>query len=224
MKQHGLCALKKPLRFLSSTPFKIIFTLYAATYVVANGTESLCKAFASEIAAGPVIFISTFAVNVPLGIWKDVRFSQLFGAGNAEGSNRRATFEVARFAKRAPKAATAAFLTRDAITIFGSFALPGLLSDAIPSRLVPDPLSRTLLLQLLVPVLSQIGATPVHLIGLDHYSRQDGAKLGERLSRTRSHLPSTTTARCFRILPAFGFGVLVNKSLRERLQRAFGLT
>jgi hypothetical protein len=35
--------------------------------------------------------------------------------------------EVARLAQGAPRAATAAFLARDAITIFGSFALPGLL-------------------------------------------------------------------------------------------------
>lgn len=171
----------------------------------------------------PIVLVSTFAFNVPLGIWKDVRFSQLFGTRDTGGRNKQAVVEMAKLAKRTPRAATAAFLARDAVTIFGSFTLPGLLSDAVPSTLLSDPSSKAVLLQLLVPVLSQIGATPIHLLGLDHHSRQDGAKLAERFSRTRSHLLSTTTARCFRILPAFGFGVLANNSVRDRLQESFGV-
>ena len=196
---------------------RIVFTLYATTFIVANSADSLCSELAPEALAAPVVFVSTFAFNVPLGVWKDVRFSQLFVRPGKAGRG----VQVAKLATTAaPKPTTAAFLVRDAITIFGSFTLPGWVSEGIPKSLMPDPASREVLTQMMVPMLSQVAATPIHLLGLDLYSRQDGAGMRQRLSRTRKYVPGTTTARCFRIIPAFGIGVLANKHLRANFQGA----
>lgn len=193
---------------------RIIFTLYATTYVVANSADTLCREFSKEAVAGPVVFISTFAFNVPLGIWKDVRFSQLFGA-KGDASSRPA--EATKLAKGAPRSATAAFLIRDAITIFGSFTLPGVVSELLPRSLMPDPASMAVFMQLSVPMLSQVAATPIHLMGLDFYSRPGSLTYRERFSEIRGYIPSTTVGRCLRIIPAFGFGVLANTAMRESL-------
>ncbi|KAF7548946.1 hypothetical protein G7Z17_g6742 [Cylindrodendrum hubeiense] len=60
---------------IDSKPFGMVWALYAATYAVANGSETLGNEF--QIAAvGTVTFVSTMMVNVPMGVWKDVRFAQ----------------------------------------------------------------------------------------------------------------------------------------------------
>ena len=192
--------------------------LYAGTYMVANSSDSLCKAFASESVAGPAVFASTFAVNVPLGVWKDVRYSQLFGAPQVGQAAK------ANLGRASPRTATAAFLVRDAITIFGSFTLPGTVSAMVPDKLVSDPETREVVTQLTVPMLSQVVATPIHLVGLDVLSRHDGASLWGRLSRTRGYLAWTTAARCFRIIPAFGFGAVANKAFRQDFHNRLSAT
>ena len=59
-----------------------MWTLYAATYTTANAVESIGTALtagADRILISSITFISTCLVNVPLGVWKDVRFVQTYG-------------------------------------------------------------------------------------------------------------------------------------------------
>lgn len=225
LKKHSLSALRHPVRFFSSPPLRIIAALYGTTYIVNNASESISSEFASEKVVGSIVFASTFAVNVPLGLWKDVRYSQFFGdPAGAKAASQVACAAKTQLAKASTRAPTAAFLVRDAITVFGSFTLPSLVSDIIPHRFVPDAASRAIIAQLTVPVISQIGATPAHVVGLDYYSRRDGASPWQRLSRVRGYIPSITVGRCARIVPAFGIGIVVNKDLRERLRDSMGVS
>lgn len=125
-------------------------------------------------------------------------------------------------ARAATRTSTAAFLARDAITIFASFSLPGVASEMIPHSVVPDAASRAVLSQLTVPVLSQVAATPAHLVALDYCTRTDGASPARRLSRAKEYILSTTVARCARIVPAFGIGIVANRGLREELRGSLG--
>jgi hypothetical protein len=202
-----------------SRPFGLIWTLYAATYTVANGTESVAKE-AYPPKADLITFASTFLVNVPLGVWKDVRFAQLFG------SCPDATAAAAKTTARTPSrvasvAVTATFLLRDGVTIFGSFTLAPYCTPLIPDYAAGYPHSKTVVTQIFVPVLSQLVATPLHLLGLDLYSRPYQLPWSDRLAIIRRNLRATTVMRCVRIVPAFGFGCLANMGLRSLAHDSF---
>jgi hypothetical protein len=195
-----------------SKPFGLIWSLYAVTYVVANSADTITKhTIPASPTRDPIVFASTFAVNVPLGVWKDIRFAELFS-----NCSKSATDTLRRSSPRAVSGpATAIFLFRDAITISGSFTLPPHCAKAIPDSLTHDPHTRTVITQMTVPVLSQLMASPVHLLALDLYNRPNIARMRDRVTFMRQNLPSATVIRCVRIIPAFGFGCVANMELRE---------
>lgn len=214
LRSHARDALKHPKQFICSRAHGQVFTLYAATYCVANGTETITKKTHPTISQG-VTFLFTFLVNVPLGVWKDVRFAQLFGLSNNASPSQ--SLPVPR--KTGSLAITATLLTRDAITIYGSFQLAQRCSAVIPDSLASHPYSKTIATQMVVPVLSQLVATPLHLLSLDLYNRPNGVPWKSRLSVVWRYLPSATVIRCVRIIPAFGFGCLTNMGLRSVFHR-----
>ncbi|KAI9933003.1 hypothetical protein MW887_009257 [Aspergillus wentii] len=166
LRAHAIAALRHPGRFVFSRPFGLVWTLYAATYAVANATDTVTRETHPSSSAS-ITFISTFAVNVPLGVWKDISFAQLFG-----NSPDPIAKTALRSTRAVSTAATATFLVRDAATIFGSFTLAPWCSELIPDSLTSHSHSKTVITQMVVPVLSQLVATPIHLIGLDLYNRQ----------------------------------------------------
>ncbi|KAH7361194.1 hypothetical protein BKA66DRAFT_444765 [Pyrenochaeta sp. MPI-SDFR-AT-0127] len=227
LKTHILCSFRHPRLFFAAKPFFYVWTLYAATYTTANGVESVAKAFTTnseKMLVSSITFLSTCLVNVPLGVWKDVRFVQLYGrpTGNSPVINTPATtkpptspaqpppIQAARF----PRMVGATFLFRDAITIFGSINLPPMLTTSIPDSMFSNPAIKMAALQIFTPVLSQVVATPVHLLGLDLYSNPHSQR-SERASRIRRSLGPTTAMRCARIIPAFGVGLVLNTGLRD---------
>lgn len=153
-----------------------------------------------------------------MGVWKDMRFAQIFGTRAAPVAAAGAV-DVARPAivqnRAVARAATAIFLLRDSVTIFGSFTLAPRLSEVIPDSMATHPHAKPIITQLTVPVLTQLVATPVHLLGLDMYARQHTVPLVDRVKRSQQYLASTTVTRCIRIIPAFGFGCLANMELRS---------
>ncbi|KAL4910387.1 hypothetical protein BDW74DRAFT_165441 [Aspergillus multicolor] len=217
--QHTRRALSHPTRFLFSKPHGHVFALYAATYTVANGTETVTK-YSHPSISGALTFAATFAVNIPLGVWKDIRFAQFFGTQAATQVPKTAT-KVGALPitpkRTGSAAATATLLIRDAVTIYGSFTLAQECADLIPDSLAAHPYSKTVFTQLVVPVLSQLVATPLHLLGLDLYNRQYRAPVRDRMAVVWRDLGSATAVRCARIVPAFGVGCLVNMGLRGAL-------
>ncbi|KAJ6095288.1 hypothetical protein N7486_006034 [Penicillium sp. IBT 16267x] len=217
LRRHALQALKSPARFVFQLPFGIIWSLYAATYIVANGTDTISTKFKAS-GTGIITFATTTLVNVPMGVWKDIRFAKVFGTQTY--ANNVETVRPALVQNRGVvRAATAIFLLRDGVTIFGSFTLAPKLSAAIPDSIASHPQAKPVISQLTVPVLTQFVATPLHLLGLDLYMRQHAVPLVDRVVQSQRYLASTTVVRCIRILPAFGFGCLANLELRSLFHR-----
>lgn len=233
-----LCPFTHPRRFFATKPVFVVWTLYAATYLTANVTETVSdKYFAIEKAlTGTIVSSAVFIINTPLGVWKDVRFSQLFstpaepepkaprisraaaGAQTGAGSPRAASPPQVAGARKMPTSATAAFLLRDVITVFGSFALAPQVSAIIPDSLARTAQAKASASQLIVPALTQVVATPVHLMALDIYSRPGRQGVVGRARKAREKLASTTVMRAFRLVPAFGFGVIFNNYVRSSLK------
>jgi hypothetical protein len=222
-----LCSFRHPRLFFAAKPFFYVWTLYAATYTTANGVESIAKAVttkADQVLVSSVTFLATCIVNVPLGVWKDVRFVQLYGrpktsspivnAPTTSNASPKPSPSPPVQAARFPRIVGAAFLFRDAITIFGSVNLPPMLTSSVPDSLFSSPAIKMAAMQIFTPVLSQIVATPVHLLGLDLYTNTQ-SKTSERASRIRRSLGATTVMRCSRIIPAFGVGLVMNTGLRD---------
>ncbi|KAJ0118922.1 hypothetical protein J7T55_013178 [Diaporthe amygdali] len=239
LAKHLLCPFINPRRFFATKPVFVVWTLYAATYFTANVTETVSeKYFAIEKAlTGTIVSSAVFIVNTPLGVWKDVRFSQFFStlqepaaqttttktsrvaasAQTGAGSPKAASPQIGG-ARKVPLSATGAFLLRDIITVFGSFALAPQVSAIIPDALARTEKAKASAAQLIVPALTQVVATPVHLLALDIYNRPGRLGFAGRAAKTREKLASTTVMRAFRLVPAFGFGVIFNNHLRSSLK------
>ncbi|POS75229.1 hypothetical protein DHEL01_v206383 [Diaporthe helianthi] len=245
LAKNLLCPFTHPRRFFATKPVFVVWTLYAATYLTANVTETVSdKYFTIEKAlTGTIVSSVVFIVNAPLGVWKDVRFSQIFSSPHMQEPQSR--IEAANIShaaaqtgagshkaiiispqpavpvpvpRKMPTSAAAAFLMRDVITVFGSFALAPQVSAIIPDLLAPTGQAKALASQLLVPALTQVVATPVHLLALDIYGRPGRRGFVDRARKTREKLASTTVMRAFRLVPAFGFGVIFNNHLRSSLR------
>ncbi|TDZ27775.1 putative membrane protein [Colletotrichum spinosum] len=211
-------ALRRPRSFFLAKPLGIVWALYAGTYITANAATTLAERYDGPTAVSTATFASTFLVNVPLGVWKDVRFAEIFGSGVSSETAPK-TVSAPR---RLPRAATAAFLVRDAVTIFGSFTLPTWVAGAIPDDVTSSPHAKAMLTQLTVPVVSQVVASPIHLVALDYYDRQQKLPLRSRMAKTREHVPSTIVMRCIRIIPAFSVGCVANLEFRLFFQKFWG--
>ena len=225
LKTNILCSFRHPRRFFGTKPFFIIWTLYAGTYTTANTVETLTRHLtqkADELLVQSVTFLSTITVNVPLGVWKDVRFVQMFGrlsqpvAVQAEGA-KVAPSPVQR--PKFPKTVATTFLVRDAITIFGAVNLPPMIASALPEDTFSSPMLKMATMQLMVPIFSQVFATPIHLLGLDMYSHPNSVS---RMARINQNLGATTLVRCARIIPAFGVGLIANTGLRDYFHEKAG--
>lgn len=228
LKSHVFCSFRHPRLFFAAKPFFYVWTLYAATYTTANSVETVAKAFtakADQVLVSSITFLSTCIVNVPLGVWKDVQFVQLYGRPTAANNVATASLSAKTAATatqkppaqhaKVPRTVGATFLFRDAITIFGSINLPPMLSPLLSDSYFASPAMKIAALQLSVPVLSQVVATPVHLLALDLYNNPHKEGSASRVSRMKRSLASTTAMRCSRIIPAFGVGLVVNARLRD---------
>ncbi|KAI0533136.1 hypothetical protein GGR58DRAFT_517166 [Xylaria digitata] len=228
---QAVYAASRPKCFLFSRPFAIVWTLYAATYTVASCSATLGKKYYAAVAS-TATFLATTTINVPLGIWKDVRFAQIFSHDRIVGTishiatharttassksmiaSSPASFVITPSPRRMPKAVAGVFLARDAMTLFGSITLAPKAATYIPDSLTSNMHAKAAVSQLTMPVLTQLVATPVHLLGLDLYQRrQRSITVSNRLAYIAPELGGATFARCLRILPAFGFGVLATRS------------
>ncbi|KKY29328.1 hypothetical protein UCDDA912_g10748 [Diaporthe ampelina] len=227
-----VCPFTHPRRFFATKPVFVVWALYAATYFTANVAETVSDEYlATEKAlTGTIVSSAVFIVNTPLGVWKDVRFSQLFSTPQgpepkaprisraAASAQTGAGSPQAAGARKMPASATAAFLLRDIITVFGSFALAPQVSAAIPDSLARTAQAKASASQLVVPALTQVVATPVHLVALDMYSRPGRQGPAGRARKAREKLASTTVMRALRLVPAFGFGVIFNNYVRSSLK------
>lgn len=141
------------------------------------------------------------------------------------------------FSRRIPPTSYALFYLRDSLTVLASFNLPPLLAPHIPDAVAATPQAKAQLAQFVIPASVQAVSTPIHLLGLDLFnrpviaggsSRKKGASTGSdagvveslpgdesRFSRIRRDWAPSFMARVGRIVPAFGFGGVVNLRARD---------
>ncbi|CAG8947907.1 unnamed protein product [Penicillium salamii] len=239
-RRHLWFSITQPATFLTSRPSLLVWSLYTATFATANATETILGKWYPEIdhaIAGMTTFATTFIVNSSVGIWKDVKFAQLFGQPKTSTtptpttptpttttttpspSSTTASPKTARSIGRTriPLATYSAFLLRDGLTIFGSFSLPAMVSASIPDSVASQEYLKILIAQLAIPASIQLISTPIHLLGLDLYNRPQVMPSKERIGRVSRDWISASLLRMCRIIPAFGIGGFVNTEGRLSL-------
>ncbi|KAJ5631647.1 uncharacterized protein N7484_011747 [Penicillium longicatenatum] len=221
-RKHLWFSLTQPATFLTSRPSLLVWSLYTATFATANMSETLLNKVYPKIdhaIAGMTTFASTFFVNSSVGIWKDVKFAQLFGHNNIKNtptpSTTTPTTSTPNIVRsigrtRIPLATYSAFLLRDGLTIFGSFSLPAMVSANIPDSVASQEYLKILIAQLAIPASIQLVSTPIHLFGLDVYNRPQVLPMKDRISRISRDWIGASLLRMCRIIPAFGIGGFLN--------------
>ncbi|KAF2824447.1 hypothetical protein CC86DRAFT_354509 [Ophiobolus disseminans] len=210
LKQSAKELLLRPHRFIGSKPFALIFSLYFGTYFTANTIDTISSTLhstpPSSTTSGTPKFLATSAANLTLCLYKDNKFTQLFGSA---GSSRPV-----------PLPTFALFTIRDCLTIFASFNLPPLLAPRFEKHMsdgVQAYMSSASVAQFVTPAAVQLVSTPLHLLGLDLYNRP-GVGLGGldgRAAKVVRDWGMSAVARICRIVPAFGVGGVVNMKVRK---------
>lgn len=208
IKGSVLKMLTRPHVFFTGKPFALILMVYGGTYLSANFLDTFKSTVknqpASKTTSGPSKFVATSASNVGLTMIKDSQFTKMFGTVSA---------------RPVPPATYTLFAIRDAMTIFASFNLPPILAPNMPIPGAAEKyISRASAAQFLAPAAIQFISTPFHLYGLDLYNRNGGTSFSDRINKVRLDWIKSSLARICRILPAFGFGGVVNNSLRKKFQ------
>lgn len=150
----------------------------------------------------PVILIY---IDVYLTLLKDRYFTKAFGK------------ELS--VKPVPFLSSATYTSRDLLTIYASFNLPPKLAPHI-ERLGFTYGSAQNIAQLITPISMQIVSTPLPLLGMNYYNSPN-ATLKERLLFIRKEYFNTVIARMMRIGVAYGFGQILNKSIKKKLNSYF---
>lgn len=199
--------LFRPHLFLTGKPFLLILMTYGGTYLCANTLDTFKSTTgnraASATTSGPAKFVATSAANLGLGMVKDTQYTKMFGTVSA---------------RPIPPVTFGLFAVRDCLTIFASFNLPHMIAPNLPLSVGAEKyISRASAAQFLAPAGIQLLSTPFHLMGLDLYNRNGGTKLVDRLRKVRTDWLMSSVARMCRIVPAFGFGGVINNGMRKRM-------
>jgi len=196
LKHSILTMITKPHQFIFSPAYRLVFMVYSCTYFSAN----LVDTTSNIVSKNPDLkhqnngiekFLATSGTNMILGVYKDCCLTRCFGQG---------------VPRPLPLPSYAFFVTRDALTIAASFNLPPLLAAYFPGGLN--------MAQLVSPCALQFVSTPFHLLGLDLYNRRK-ENWRERFEQVRREYWRSSFARIGRILPAFGFGGITNRDVRN---------
>jgi len=204
--------LLRPQTLILSTPFALICMLYGGTYFTANTVDTLSATVknqpASQITSGTTKFAASSTSNVGLCLIKDQAFVRMFGSGGPP--------------RPVPLPSYALFTLRDCLTIFASFNVPPLLGPIISRNMsteIQKSLSGQTIAQFAAPAGIQLISTPMHLLGLDLYNRGDKIGWVDRWQMIKKNWAISAAARICRIVPAFGFGGVVNQNLRMNLMK-----
>jgi hypothetical protein len=183
--------------------------LYFGTYFTANSIDTASSTTSytpiTSTTAGTSKFVATSSANLALCLYKDNRFTQLFGSTGPSRPVPLPTFAL--------------FTVRDCLTIFASFNLPPLIAPSIDKTMGEEMkkyVGAASVAQFIAPAAVQVFSTPLHLLGLDLYNRE-GVKWQERARRVARDWVKGSLARMGRIIPAFGVGGVVNTKVRRGL-------
>lgn len=181
---------------MKSVEFKLLFMVYSLTYLAANTSESIAVSQYKD----PVIpkLLTTFVVNTAVGIYKDKRLAQHFG------QVKPTSFPLKSYLL---------FWTRDVITIAFAFTFPKIFGKKLSEKSDISFSRATKIFQILCPLMIQLVATPMHLLGLDLYNHPERTSM-ERTKFLMKVTPPTLVVRMLRFLPAYGLAGVLNIVLR----------
>ena len=179
--------------------------LYGGTYLAANASDTFNSATkglpSPHTESNATKLCAVTSVNLCLSLYKDAQFAKNFGPASALAI---------------PLISYVPFVVRDCITLSASFHLPGEIAPLLPEAW-DRFLSRATIVQLGAPALSQWVATPLHLLALDLHARRGRLGLGERGRAVKRLWAKASVARMCRVVPAYGFGAVVNGRVRGKL-------
>jgi len=210
MRSSFLSIMGRPYRFFANPAFRPMLLLYGGTYLAANVSDtfhSLSEDLpAQHTDSNMTKLCAVTVVNLGLSLYKDAQFAKNFGPPSALAI---------------PLISYIPFVIRDCVTLSASFYLPAKLAPSLPEAW-DRYMGRTTMAQLTAPALSQWVATPLHLLALDLHARRARLPAGERVKTVVRLWPSSSTARMCRVIPAYGFGAVVNNKMRAYLMGRFG--
>ena len=189
VKEGFVAAARNPVSIFLTHDNRALFIVYGSTYV-ANKSMLATSEYRGWNPFLPVLATTT-VVNTVLGIFKDRYLAQMFGSG------------VPNF----PRMSYSLFTARDIVIVGSSFNLPPYLSPVIQDNTSLSKSASDTIAQLACPGLAQIGATPLHILGLDHYNRP-GLSWRERFHGLAQRSWEPLGVRMMRQIYVFGVGSL----------------
>lgn len=208
---------RNPIKFVKSPMFLMMWGVYAATYSAANSLKTIVEHIEEQKNDDPaeekdnkmgktVIFAGTTLVNSTTTLLKDQAYARMFGTVGA--------------ATKVPMISYGLWASRDCMVIGSSFILPEIVSKSLEEQ----GFERTKALstsQIVCPVVTQVVAGPVQLLGLDFYNRpmndlSYSQAAQQRLQLLGNKFFSIFAARVARIAPAYGVGGVGNTYLRDQ--------
>mmetsp|Transcript_18587 Transcript_18587/g.46382 ORF Transcript_18587/g.46382 Transcript_18587/m.46382 type:complete len:313 (+) Transcript_18587:373-1311(+) len=245
LKENFALLFTRPHKFARLPEYHYIYGVYFMTYISANFTDTICRHngydpmypvfVATSLAnmgcsiAKDRAFTRMFSVLAnpkPLPIPSYLLFMvrdtlTIAGSFTLVPFGGRKYYEWINGDRAASSAGgpTSATSGRSSTPPVLGLAMQPLQGTTIASKREPPPerISRSQsvnLAQLTCPMLIQLVSTPLHLTALDLYNRPE-ASLADRFKFVRTQYFGAMTLRMCRIAPAFGFGGLGNRLLRE---------
>lgn len=98
---------------------------------------------------------------------------------------------------------------RDIIAMASAFTIPPILGLYISEKTNIEKKNGLRIAQMISPLIVQLVATPLHLVGLDWYNNPLSS-LAERLLFLRKIYTNSLLIRMLRFLPTYGIGGIVN--------------
>ena len=210
MRSSFWSIMRHPHRFFVNPAFRPMLFLYGGTYFAANASDtfhSVAEGLPAQHTESNMTKLCTVTiVNLGLSLYKDAQFAKNFGPPSALAI---------------PLISYVPFVIRDCVTLSASFYVPTKLAPSLPESW-DRYMSRTTLAQLTAPALSRWVATPLHLLALDLHARRARLPVADRVKTVARLWPTSSTARMCRVIPAYGFGAVVNNKTRGYLMNQLG--
>ena len=185
--------LRSPVACMIGRDNLAVFSVYGSTYIAKNSAEIGANYY--NVDKFWYVFFCSTSVNTVAGILKDRYLARMFGKGPT-------VFPFNSYVN---------FVARDSVIVGASFNGPTLVSPWLQRATKWSKDVCDVVAQLACPAAAQIIGTPLHMLGLDYYNRQQPVSLGVRIADAIRSSMGPIGARMCRQCYVFGFGGLAVK-------------
>jgi len=188
-----------PVTFARQPAFGYLWALFGGTYLAANLFRSYEERTQDSLPIAKTGVI--FTVNTSLALWKDAAFAKMFST---------------KAPAPMPYSALSAWWARDVIMMGCIFVAPPIMGKMMHEKYGMDERRAETVAQVSVPLLIAPIVAPPHLLGYILYN-QPSSTWPERLAVIRKELWGTVIMRCFRAVPPYCIGTVVNTWVRRQI-------